>query len=142
MTPYTSNLMVTSSRQNTAEFPSLAKEKNQGVKAPVTTVKMCVPFEYNESSFVLTPMKVILDPKTSKRIFELAKDQQDELEMPDDPESEDERMAELSRPRTQIMEDDEEDDRVVSDDDGEDVEEMFVSAVLVLNDYKLSSMLG
>jgi hypothetical protein len=62
--------------------------------------------------------------------------------MPDDPESEDERMAELSRPRTQIMEDDEEDDRVVSGDDGEDVEEMFVSAVLVPNDYKLSSMLG
>jgi len=55
--------MVTSSRQNTAEFPSLAKEKNQGVKAPVTTVKMCVPLEHNESSFVLTPMKGHPRPK-------------------------------------------------------------------------------
>ncbi|ETW84520.1 hypothetical protein HETIRDRAFT_146937 [Heterobasidion irregulare TC 32-1] len=40
--------------------------------------------------------EVILDPKTSKRIFELARDQQDELEVPDD---EDVNENEFTRPR-------------------------------------------
>ena len=39
---------------------------------------------------------MILDPKTSKRIFQLARDQQDELEVPDD---EDVNENEFTRPR-------------------------------------------
>ncbi|KAJ7667609.1 Bystin-domain-containing protein [Mycena polygramma] len=54
------------------------------------------------------PSETILDPKTSKRIFELARDQQDELEMADDDE-EDARPSILTRPRL----------------DDEDVEEIF-----------------
>jgi len=64
--------------------------------------------------------EIILDPKTSRKIFELARDQQDELEMPDDEEVEedddDERMQNLSRPRNKKEFDDED------EYEGEDLE--------------------
>jgi essential nuclear protein 1 len=73
--------------------------------------------------------KIILDPKTSKRIFELAREQQDELEVPDDLDDvEVERQTALSRPRPQNTDTDDDDDD--GDFDGaeevEDVEEIFV----------------
>ena len=75
---------------------------------------------------ILINYQVILDPKTSRKIFELARDQQDELEMPDDEEvvenDDDERMQNLSRLRNK-KEFDEEDEY-----EGEDleIEEEFV----------------
>ncbi|KAG6889040.1 hypothetical protein C0995_004323 [Termitomyces sp. Mi166 len=68
--------------------------------------------------------EVILDPKTSQRIFELARVQQDELEMPEDEPV----VASSSRLRTHAMrgddddEDDDEDDENLSEM-GEDIEE-------------------
>ncbi|KAF9569439.1 cell adhesion protein byn-1 [Agrocybe pediades] len=73
--------------------------------------------------------EVILDPKTSRRIFELARDQQNELEMPEDPELgeedlDDERDANLSRPRTTInFEEDDDEDHY--DNTGEEIEEEY-----------------
>ncbi|KAF8803750.1 cell adhesion protein byn-1 [Phlegmacium glaucopus] len=74
------------------------------------------------------PSDVILDPKTSRKIFELARDQQDELQMPDDEEVqediEDERMENLSRPRSKGDFDDEDEENPI-EYDGEDIEEEF-----------------
>lgn len=58
--------------------------------------------------FLATPPQVILDPKTSKRIFELARDQQEELqEQPDD---DDTFEDEFTRPRMNDLEDEDEDE--------------------------------
>ncbi|KAJ7762818.1 Bystin-domain-containing protein [Mycena maculata] len=67
--------------------------------------------------------EVILDPKTSKRIFELARNQQDELQMADEEEEEDESMqaATMKRPRL----DDDDDDSELEELEDEDVEEIF-----------------
>ncbi|KAJ7638450.1 Bystin-domain-containing protein [Roridomyces roridus] len=66
--------------------------------------------------------RVILDPKTSKRIFELAKDQQDEMEMADDDEEEDEEdLSVMNRPRM----DDDDEDSDLEDLQDQDVEEIF-----------------
>lgn len=71
---------------------------------------------------------MVLDPKTSRRIFELAKDQQGELGMPDDDTEPD--NAAFSAPRVQMLDedadDDDEDDREVDMDADEDVEQMLV----------------
>lgn len=63
-------------------------------------------------------VQTILDPKTSRRIFELARDQQDELGRPD-AEDEDEDVIEddFTRPRTRDLE--------LADDDDDDDEEQF-----------------
>ncbi|KAF8665693.1 hypothetical protein AX16_000146 [Volvariella volvacea WC 439] len=73
--------------------------------------------------------ETILDPKTSQRIFALAKDQQEELEVPDDDEEEeaaDARMARFSQIREQAVD---EDDEGLSDldqaEDAGDVEEIL-----------------
>ncbi|KAF9535014.1 Bystin-domain-containing protein [Crepidotus variabilis] len=69
--------------------------------------------------------EAILDPKTSRRIFELAKDQQDELQMPEDEElsEEDEEEAAMSRPRTQAAFDEEEEEG--GSEDGAELEEEY-----------------
>jgi len=55
---------------------------------------------------------VTLDPKTSRRIFELARDQQDELAMPDDEDDvqEDSPRINLSKPRMATGSDEEDDE--------------------------------
>ncbi|TFK74451.1 cell adhesion protein byn-1 [Pluteus cervinus] len=73
--------------------------------------------------------EAILDEKTSRRIFELAQDQQDELEVPDD-EDEDEvphsdRKFSQARDRAEVDEDEEEDMDSENADEPEDVEEIF-----------------
>ncbi|KAJ7122846.1 Bystin-domain-containing protein [Mycena epipterygia] len=65
--------------------------------------------------------EVILDPKTSRRIFELARDQQDELEMADE-EEDDAQPSPSTRPR---LDDDDDDDSELGDVEDEDVEEIF-----------------
>ncbi|KAF9008826.1 cell adhesion protein byn-1 [Cyathus striatus] len=73
--------------------------------------------------------EVILDPKTSKRIFELARDQQNELEMPDDEDDDemDEKMEQLSRPRGQDGDSSDEDEEAEDTGfgDADDVVEEF-----------------
>ncbi|KAF9821035.1 hypothetical protein IEO21_01012 [Rhodonia placenta] len=74
---------------------------------------------------------VILDPKTSRRIFELARDQQEELGEWDDEEqddADDEGRPNFSVPRAQNFEDEDEDDleRYEQDDYEEEVEEIEV----------------
>ena len=54
------------------------------------------------------PYQAILDPKSSKRIFELARDQQDELDHPDP--DEDVIEDSFTRPRDHDLEDADEDD--------------------------------
>ena len=60
--------------------------------------------------------QTILDPKTSRRIFELARDQQDELDPPDAEEDEEVIEDDFTRPRTRDLEQLDDDD----DDEGED----------------------
>ncbi|KAJ7162620.1 Bystin-domain-containing protein [Mycena crocata] len=67
--------------------------------------------------------EVILDPKTSQRIFELAKDQQDELEMADD--DDDDEVAQSSALRRPRLDDDEDNDSELEEMDDQDVEEIF-----------------
>ncbi|KAF8631251.1 hypothetical protein AX15_002578 [Amanita polypyramis BW_CC] len=69
--------------------------------------------------------ETILDPKTSKRIFELAKVQQDELGVPDDEEDVPQGHGDLSRPRLQEEEDEEEDEDLSINEELDDVEEEF-----------------
>lgn len=66
--------------------------------------------------------QTVLDPKTSRRIFELARDQQDELDPPPEAE-EDEDVIEddFTRPRTRDLE------QLDDDDDDEGEEERFQS---------------
>jgi essential nuclear protein 1 len=73
-------------------------------------------------------VKVILDPKTSRRIFELARDQQEEFEMPDD-EAEVESST-FSAPRPQIQDDDDDDDMQTDAGSDEYVDEVVVSATM------------
>ncbi|PPR02441.1 hypothetical protein CVT24_001990 [Panaeolus cyanescens] len=74
--------------------------------------------------------EVILDPKTSRKIFELARDQQNELEMPEDVEEDiDDQRKQRSSHRTQVTFDDEDDEdelgRYEIDKDEEEIEEEF-----------------
>ncbi|KAH7888090.1 Bystin-domain-containing protein [Phlebopus sp. FC_14] len=70
--------------------------------------------------------EVILDPKTSRKIFELARDQQDELEMPDDLAGEESDVdARRLQPRTAPDEDESDDDAEGEMSDNADAEEMF-----------------
>jgi essential nuclear protein 1 len=64
----------------------------------------------------------------SRRIFELARDQQEEIDMPEDdsPEPEDER--ESFKPRVQFADDDDDDSDDDDMSDNGDAEDMFVSA--------------
>ena len=69
-----------------------------------------------------------LDPKTSKRIFELARDQQQELGLDDDSEDEmpsDEPSA-FQQPRMDVVNEDDEDDDEDLEDNDEEIEEEFV----------------
>ncbi|KAJ7067932.1 Bystin-domain-containing protein [Mycena amicta] len=66
--------------------------------------------------------EVILDPKTSKRIFQLARDQQDELGLEDDDDDTERQPASLQRPR---IDSDHDDDSELEDMGDEDVEEIF-----------------
>ncbi|KZT74509.1 cell adhesion protein byn-1 [Daedalea quercina L-15889] len=74
--------------------------------------------------------EVILDPKTSRKIFELAKDQQEELGAWEDEEEEEEEIQRPSFtvPRTQDFDADEDDDDLerYDQDDYEEVEEIEV----------------
>lgn len=58
--------------------------------------------------YLSPPHQAILDPKSSKRIFELARDQQDELDLPDP--DDDVIEDSFTRPRNHDLEDADEDD--------------------------------
>ncbi|KAL6306709.1 cell adhesion protein byn-1 [Sparassis latifolia] len=71
---------------------------------------------------------VILDPKTSRRIFELARVQQEELGVDEDDDDEDGPEPDFSVPRTQDMDEDDEDamDKFEDENAGSDIEEIEV----------------
>jgi essential nuclear protein 1 len=72
--------------------------------------------------------EVVLDPKTSKRIFELAKSQQDELELPDEDLDEPNSPQNFSRPRLPMEtedEDEDEDEYLSADEEPRDFEDEF-----------------
>ncbi|KAF8900011.1 Bystin-domain-containing protein [Mucidula mucida] len=71
--------------------------------------------------------EVILDPKTSKRIFELARDQQQELGLHDEDEADEpDASSAFQRPRMdRVHDDDEESDEDDMEDLDEEVEEIF-----------------
>ncbi|KAI6128421.1 Bystin-domain-containing protein [Pisolithus croceorrhizus] len=74
--------------------------------------------------------EVILDPKTSRKIFELARDQQDELEVPDDepedaPPHADTRLQPRSRPDDALSDDSEEEESTEDISDMGEAEDMF-----------------
>lgn len=71
-------------------------------------------------------IEVVLDSKMSRRIFELARDQQEEIDMPEDedePRYEDER--ENFKPRAQFADDEDEDSNDDDMSDNGDAEDMF-----------------
>ena len=73
---------------------------------------------------VLIAIQVILDPKTSRRIFELARDQQEEL-APEDETDDDEGSdthAAFHKPRVTNNDEDDEDDLELHSDAGSDEE--------------------
>ncbi|KAI9063423.1 cell adhesion protein byn-1 [Trametes sanguinea] len=73
--------------------------------------------------------EAILDPKTSRRIFELARDQQEELDEKDfdDEDDEDDNHASLSAPRGPAIDDDDDLDlERYEDQDEEEIEEIEV----------------
>ncbi|KAI0363716.1 cell adhesion protein byn-1 [Pilatotrama ljubarskyi] len=72
--------------------------------------------------------EVILDPKTSQRIFELARDQQEELDEKElDDEDEDEDQPNLSAPRGAVLDDDDDLDLDrYEEEDAEEIEEIEV----------------
>ncbi|KAI5894371.1 Bystin-domain-containing protein [Schizophyllum commune H4-8] len=67
----------------------------------------------------------ILDPKTSRRIFELAKDQQDELEGSDDDADDMQDEPQNLQPRTPVAFDEDDDTGFDDAEDAGDVEEIF-----------------
>ncbi|GLB33428.1 putative bystin [Lyophyllum shimeji] len=73
--------------------------------------------------------EVILDAKTSKRIFELARAQQDELEMPDDeptsPASSSKSISHVIREVDDFDDDQEDDDELFDAENGEEAEEIL-----------------
>ncbi|KAF8556261.1 Bystin-domain-containing protein [Imleria badia] len=74
--------------------------------------------------------EVILDPKTSRKIFELARDQQEELEIPDDDDDDDNEAADSSNMQPQMrtaddLSDQSDNDSAEETSDGGDAEVMF-----------------
>ena len=80
----------------------------------------------------IKPCQVILDPKTSRKIFELARDQQEELEMPDDEDDDEDEAADPRslQPRMRTADglyDESDSEEAEEMSDGGDAETMFVS---------------
>lgn len=72
-----------------------------------------------------------MDPKTSRKIFELAKDQQDELDEVEDEEEEEDTRASFTKPRDRILQDEDDDDWSEYDEDAEEeVEEIVRTSLL------------
>jgi essential nuclear protein 1 len=71
---------------------------------------------------LLTFKQAILDPKTSKKIFELAQDQQEELEESDSDEEDDLHTSDKNAIRTTQIIDDDDDDEGMRDFGDEDVD--------------------
>jgi hypothetical protein len=119
-----------------AAFPSRESAKSPSEVQTMKTVPRCAPSYFRCQVFLNPFAQAILDPKTSRKVFELAKEQQDELSMPDDADNEPaprttSTSLSLSRPRhAQDSDEDEEDEDLdyigVADIE---YEEEFVSAV-------------
>lgn len=93
-----------------------ASEHDEDGIAEVTVLPR-VPIVYIAYSHPIS--QTILDPKTSRRIFELARDQQDELDPPEAEDDEEVIENDFTRPRTRDLE------QLDDDDDDEGEEEHF-----------------
>jgi essential nuclear protein 1 len=103
------NLSKPGRRKKTQHDDDRSGEVTPSHPAPPSTVLL-----------TLNPIsQTILDPKTSRRIFELARDQQDELDPPEAEEDEDTIEDDFTRPRTRDLE------QLDDDDDDEGEEEQF-----------------
>lgn len=91
-----------------------------------TKQERCVVSQRYALVILTTSVQIILDPKTSRKIFELARDQQEELnEDEEDEDKEEDSRANFSIPRGHTGEDDEEDDDLGDyDEDEEEIEEI------------------
>lgn len=105
--------------------------KSQGDDEENGEVRLVDQFSLTTEVCIQQYLKVILDPKTSRRIFELAKDQQEEFEMPDD-QIQGENPA-FTTPRVPIP-DDEDEDQGVGSDMEDNVEETLVRSDLSMRE--------
>ncbi|KAI0676769.1 cell adhesion protein byn-1 [Trametes maxima] len=81
--------------------------------------------------------EVILDPKTSRRIFELARDQQEELDEKDfDDEDEDDDQPNFSAPRGPALDEDDDLDLEQYEEDVEEIEEIVSKAEVDEDDMR------
>jgi hypothetical protein len=93
----------------TYQNPASARNPDMGkrmTKMAEKYVVFPVPAPFHHSP--LSQFQAILDPKTSERIFELARDQQDELDRPDA--DEDVIEDDFTRPRTRDLEEEDEEE--------------------------------
>ena len=113
-----------------AVFPSLAAAESPAQRMTTTKPEMLVHLSHSAYSRILTRLfQAVLDPKTSRRIFELARDQQeefDEKELDDEDETPDQHP--LSIPRQAAEEEDDFDFDRYEDDDAEEIEEIVSKA--------------
>lgn len=97
------------------------------------------------SAYSYPYFQTILDPKASRRIFELARDQQDELDRQDPEEDEDVIEDDFTRPRTHdlelVDEDDEDEDEQFEGFSGDEEREL-VRAFAWLNSFFQLTLLG
>jgi hypothetical protein len=104
---------------------SLNPEGEQRRGGPTSTMRMAArrslsrPVPIDRIAYSHPISQTILDPKTSRRIFELARDQQDELDPPEAEEDEEVIENDFTRPRTRDLE------QLDDDDDDEGEEEHF-----------------
>ncbi len=110
MTLSTWTLQQTTSTQSTETSRNQEGAKNRGTANTTTkTAERSVLVSLRRLIAHLSPpYQAILDPKSSKRIFELARDQQDELDHPDP--DEDVIEDNFTRPRNHDLEEADEDD--------------------------------
>lgn len=116
--------------QSTAASPSLDAAKDQDktrTRSPARLARACSPV--SRLRLIPTGVQAILDPKTSRRIFELARDQQEELDEKDlDDEDEDDAQLDLAAPRGPSLDDDDDDLDLDRYEDVEEIEEIVSKA--------------
>lgn len=116
--------------QSTAASPSLDAAKDQKRTrtrtSPARLARACSPA--SRLRLIPTGLQAILDPKTSRRIFELARDQQEELDEKDLDDEDEDTQLDLSAPRGPSLDDDDDDLDLDRYEDVEEIEEIVSKA--------------
>ena len=121
--------------QSTAVSLNPASEESHRDTLQKMTLTRCYTINHYTVMFNTAP-QVILDPKSSRKIFELARDQQEELDIPDDDDNE---VADSSNLQSKMrtaddMSDQSDNDEAEEMSDGGDAEAMFVSSIHCCSD--------